>query len=225
MTKAPKQRLFDELARIAQALGHAHRLGILEQVAQGERSVEALAQTNGLSVANASQHLKFLRAAGLVASRRAGKFVLYRLADEAVLDLLAALRHLAERNSAEVGRVLNDFFRQRDHLEAVTRAELQSRIDLGLVTVLDVRPHDEFALGHVPGAVNVPLAELDARLAEFDPAQEIVAYCRGAYCVLSFDAVARLRALGFNARRLEDGFPEWRAAGLPCEVHSESRSP
>ncbi len=218
MTTGPKQTLFAELARIAQALGHAHRLGILEQVAQGERTVEVLALASGLSVANASQHLKLLRSAGLVASRRVGKFVHYRLADDSVLELVAALRRTAERNSAEVGRVLNDYFWQRDNMEAVSRAELQERIDLGLVTVLDVRPHDEFMLGHLPGSVNVPLDELEARLSELDPAQEIVAYCRGAYCVLSFDAVARLRALGFNARRLEDGYPEWRAAGLPCEV-------
>ena len=218
MATGPKQTLFEELARIAQALGHAHRLGILEQVAQGERTVEVLALASGLSVANASQHLKLLRSAGLVASRREGKFVRYRVADDSVLDLLAALRQTAERNSTEVRRVLNEYFWQRDSMEAITRAELQVRIDLGLVTVLDVRPHDEFMLGHLPGSLNVPLDQLEARLSELDPAQEIVAYCRGAYCVLSFDAVARLREFGFNARRLEDGFPEWRAAGLPCEV-------
>lgn len=218
MATGPKQMLFEELARIAQALGHAHRLGILEQVAQGERTVEVLALASGLSVANASQHLKLLRSAGLVASRRNGKFVHYRVADDSVLDLLAALRQTAERNSAEVRRVLNAYFWQRDSMEAVSRAELQARIELGLVTVLDVRPHDEFMLGHLPGSLNVPLDQLEARLSELDPTQEIVAYCRGAYCVLSFDAVARLRELGFNARRLEDGFPEWRAAGLPCEV-------
>ncbi len=222
MPTAPKQILFDELARIAQALGHAHRLGILEQVAQGERAVEVLAQINGISVANASQHLKLLRVAGLVSSRRAGKFVLYRLADDSVLDLMSALRRTAEQNSAEVSRVLNEYFWQRDSMEAVSRAELLERIDLGLVTVLDVRPHDEFMLGHVPGSVNVPLDQLEARLSELNPGQEIVAYCRGAYCVLSFNAVAHLRALGFNARRLEDGFPEWRAAGLPCEVCVET---
>ena len=218
MATGPKQTLFSELARIAQALGHAHRLGILEQVAQGERTVEVLASATGLSVANASQHLQLLRSTGLVSPRRAGKFVYYRLTDDSVLALLSALRLTAERHSAEVGRVLNDYFRQRDTLEPVSRAELRDRLALGLVTVLDVRPHDEFMLGHLPGSVNVPLAELEARLAELNPAHEIVAYCRGAYCVLSFDAVARLRELGFNARRLEDGFPEWRAAGLPCEV-------
>lgn len=218
MATGPKQTLFEELARIAQALGHAHRLGILEQVAQGERTVEVLALANGLSVANASQHLKLLRSAELVASRRDGKFVRYRIADDSILDLLAALRQTAERNSAEVRRVLNEYFWQRDSMEAIPRVELQARIELGLVTVLDVRPHDEFMLGHLPGSLNVPLDQLEARLSELDPAQEIVAYCRGAYCVLSFDAIARLRALGFNARRLEDGYPEWRAAGLPCEV-------
>jgi ArsR family transcriptional regulator len=156
-----------------------------------------------------------MRRAGLVSARRAGKFVHYRLADDAVLDLLAALRRLAERNVAEVERVVRSYFHDRDGLEPVSREELLQRLRAGTVTVLDVRPGDEFALGHLPGAVNIPLPALEARLSELDPSQEIVAYCRGPYCVLSYEAVAALRARGFKVRRLEDGFPEWRAAGLP----------
>ncbi len=156
--------------------------------------------------------------AGIISARRDGKFVFYQLADESVLNLLAALRRIAERNSAEVERVVRTYFHDRDSLEAVSRDELLEQTRAGLVTVLDVRPPDEFALGHLPGAVNIPLRELEARLADLDLLQEIVAYCRGPYCVLSYEAVAALRTKGFKARRLEDGFPEWRAAGLPVEI-------
>ena len=219
----PKQALFAEFAAVARALGHAHRLELLEHLAQGERSVEKLAAVAGLSVANASLHLKQLRAAGLVIPRREGKFVVYQLADDAVLALLASLRHMAERNVAEVDRIVRDYFDDRDGMEPVSRQELLRRSRDGLVTVLDVRPPEEFALGHLPGAINIPMSELSARLADLDPGQEIVAYCRSAYCVLSFEAVAALRARGFQARRLEEGLPEWRAAGLPVET-SRSRS-
>jgi rhodanese-related sulfurtransferase/DNA-binding transcriptional ArsR family regulator len=216
MATGPKQALFEEFARVAQALGHAHRLALLEQVAQGERSVDTLALASGLSMANASQHLKLLRVAGLVTSRRDGKNVLYRLANDEVLELLNATRRVAERNVAEVARIIRSYFDERDTLEPVSREELRQRLELGLVTVLDVRPLEEYKLGHVTGALNVPLNELEARLAQLDPAQEIVAYCRSTYCVLSFEAVALLREHGFKVQRLEDGFPEWRAAGLPC---------
>jgi rhodanese-related sulfurtransferase/DNA-binding transcriptional ArsR family regulator len=214
-SQGPKQALFAQFAAVAKTLGHAHRLELLEQLAQGERSVEVLAQRTGLSIANASQHLQHLRRAGLVASRRDGKFVYCRLADDAVLDLLAGLRRIAERNIAEVQRVIRSYFDKRDSLEAVSREELVERSRAGTVTILDVRPEDEFALGHLPSALNIPLRELEARLGEIDPKQEIVAYCRGPYCVLSYEAVAALRAHGFKVRRLEDGLPEWRAAGLP----------
>jgi ArsR family transcriptional regulator len=218
MSIGPKQALFAEFAAVARALGHAHRLEILEHLAQGERAVEQLAACVGLSVANASQHLQQLRRTGLVASRRDGKFIRYRLADDTVLTLLSSLRQVAERNVAGVDRIVRGYFEDRDHMEPVSREALLERLRDGLVTVLDVRPADEFALGHVAGAVNVPLGELQAQLADLDPAQQIVAYCRGAYCVLSFEAVAALRARGFDARRLEDGLPEWRAAGLPMET-------
>jgi ArsR family transcriptional regulator len=153
-----------------------------------------------------------------VAARRDGKFVFYRLAEDAVLDVLAALRRVAERRSAEVERVVRSYFNDRDALEPVSRRELVARMKAGIVTVLDVRPEDEYALGHVPGALNIPLRKLRARLAELDRRREIVAYCRGPYCVLSYEAAAMLRARGFTVRRLEDGLPEWRAAGLPVEI-------
>jgi ArsR family transcriptional regulator len=213
----PKRQLFDLFATVAKALGHAHRLELLEHVAQGERRVEELAELSGLTIANASQHLQHLRRAGLVASRREGKRVLYRLTDDTVVGLLGSLRLVAERNLAEVDRIVDGYFRDRDSFEPVTRADLMGRSRDGLVTVLDVRPEEEFQLGHVPGAVNIPLGDLERRLAELDPKQEIVAYCRGPWCVLSFEAVAALRKRGFAARRLEDGLPEWQAAGLPVE--------
>jgi ArsR family transcriptional regulator len=156
----------------------------------------------------------------MVTATRAGKFIYYRLADDAVLDLLAALRRIGERNIAEVERVIRSYFDKRDGLEAVSRKELVERARAGTATILDVRPEDEFALGHLPSALNIPLRELEARLGEIDPKQEIVAYCRGPYCVLSYEAVAQLRARGFKARRLEDGLPEWRAAGLPVVTGS-----
>lgn len=214
-SESPKLALFAQFADIAKTLGHAHRLDLLEHVAQGERSVETLAQRAGLSIANASQHLQQLRRAGLVTARRDGKFIYYRLTDNSVLDLLAALHQIAERNVAEVERILRSYFYNRDSLEPISRKELQHRLRKGSVTVLDVRPEDEFALGHVPGALSIPLGVLKKRLSELDPSKEIVAYCRGPYCVLSFEAVALLRERGFNVRRLEDGLPEWRAARLP----------
>ena len=213
----PKRRLFELFATVAKALGHGHRLELLEHLAQGERGVDGLAELSGLTIANASQHLQHLRRAGLVASRKQGKRVLYQLADDGVIDLLGSLRGIAERNLAEVDRVVDRYFRNRDSFEPVSRADLIDRSHQGLVTVLDVRPEEEFLLGHVPGAVNIPLGDLERRLAELDPKQEIVAYCRGPWCVLSFEAVAALRQRGFAARRLEDGLPEWQAAGLPVE--------
>lgn len=214
----PKRALFAQFAAVAKALAHAHRLELVEQLAQGERSVETLASRTGLSIANTSQHLQQMRRVGIVAARREGKFVFYKLADEAVLAALAALRRIAERNIAEVEQVIRSYFDDRDSLEPVSRDELLKQLQAGAVTIFDVRPPDEFALGHLPAALNIPLRELEARLAELDPSQEIVAYCRGPYCVLSYEAVAWLRGRGFKVRRLEDGLPEWRAAGLPTET-------
>src|SRR5688572_23179565 len=216
----PKRDLYAQFAFVAKAIAHEHRLELIELVAQGERSVEALAERSGLSIANASQHLQHLRRAGLVTARRQAKFVLYRLADDMVLTMVAAMHKVAERNLGEVERILRSYFHARDDLEPVSRAELARRMKQGLVTVLDVRPEDEFALGHLPGARNVPLSQLKRQLSKLDRKTEIVAYCRGPYCVLSFETVAQLRKLGFKARRLEDGLPEWKAAGLPIEMGS-----
>ena len=214
----PKRRLFAQFAAVARALGHEHRLELLEVLAQGERSVEALAARAGQSFANTSQHLQQLRRAGLVETRRAGKHVVYRLKDAAVLSLMAALRQVAERNLAEVQQIVAVYFSARDSLDAVSREELLARLGGDGMTLLDVRPEDEFAAGHLPGALSVPLDRLEAAIAALPRDREIVAYCRGPYCVLSFEAVEALRRHGFRARRLEDGLPEWRAAGLPVEA-------
>jgi ArsR family transcriptional regulator len=211
----PKRALFEQFAALAKTLGHFHRLELLEQLAQGERSVEALAAKVGLSVANASQHLHRMRGVGIVTARREGKCVYYRVADDAVLDLVGSLRRVAEKTMAEVDRIVRSYFRERDSLEPVSREELLLRLNAGTATVLDVRPEDEFVLGHLPGAINVPLRSLKQRLGELDSSQDIVAYCRGPYCVLAYEAAAELRAQGFTVHRLEDGFPEWRAAGFP----------
>lgn len=214
----PKKALYEQFAAVAKALGNPQRLELIEQLAQGPRSVEALARKLGLPVANVSQHLQAMRRARLVTSERDGKFVNYQLADESVLAAFAAVRCVAERHSAEVERIVRGYFDRRDDMEPVSREELAARMNDGLVTVIDVRPRDEFALGHLPGAINVPLGELEGRLSAFDADREIVAYCRGPWCVLSFEAVAVLRKRGFRARRVEDGLPEWRAAGLPVEL-------
>lgn len=215
----PKQVIFESLAEIAQALGHPNRLELLETLAQGRRPVEELAARSGLSFANASRHLQILRRARLVDTERRGKHVFYSLAGDAeVVALLGALGHVGERNVAEVNRVLDVYFNARDTMEAISREALAERLGAGLVTVLDVRAEDEFAQGHLPGARNIPFAELERRLGELPEDTEIVAYCRGPYCVYAVEAVAALRARGFNALRLEDGFPEWKAAGLAVEV-------
>ncbi len=211
----PKQRLYVQFAEIAKALAHPHRLEILELLAQGERHVEALAERSRLSVANASQHLRQMRRAGLLTSRREGKHVFYGLGDRSVLALVAALHRVGERNRAEVRDVLGSYFHERDAMEPVSRKELTRRLKDGLATVLDVRPNDEFGAGHLPEAINIPLGELGRRLRELPKNKEVVAYCRGPYCVLAFEAVALLRKRGYTVRRLEDGFPEWKAAGLP----------
>ena len=215
---SPKQALFAQFALVAKALGHPQRLELIEQLGQGPRSVDLLAEKLGLPIANVSQHLQNMRRAGLVTADRQGRFIVYRLADPSVLEVVASLQRIAEASLAEVDRIVRGYFRERDSLEPVSREELQARMKDGLVTVLDVRPADEFALGHIPGAINVPVAELEARLESLAGAREMVAYCRGAYCVMSFEAVAKLREKGLAARRLEDGMPEWIAAGMPTET-------
>ncbi|AUQ52460.1 regulatory protein SoxR (plasmid) [Phaeobacter inhibens] len=216
----PKQALYEQFAVVAKALGHPQRLEIIEHLAQGPRSVEVLAGKLGLPIANVSQHLQAMRRAGLVTSNRDGKFVNYCLADERALMAFAAVRAVAERHSAEVERVVRRWFDPRDDMEPVSRAELVMRMENDLVTVIDVRPPDEFELGHLPGAINVPVTELENYLVDLKPDHEIVAYCRGPWCVMSFEAIAELRKRGYRARRLEEGLPEWRSVGFPVETGS-----
>lgn len=213
-----KHDLFSQFARVAKAMSHGYRLELLEFLAQGERSVDALAQVANLSVANTSQHLQQLRLAGLVTNRKEGQKVYYRLSGTDVLALLDALRKVAERHIADVDRLVDDYLKIKDNLEPVPARELLDRAKAGLVTVLDVRPPEEYRAGHLPGAVNIPLAELKKRLHELSADQHIVAYCRGPHCVLAFEAVAGLRESGIVARRLDGGLPEWVLAGLPVEV-------
>jgi rhodanese-related sulfurtransferase/DNA-binding transcriptional ArsR family regulator len=216
-SQEPKQALFEQLAVVTRAMGSATRLELIDFLAQGQRNVEELAQVAGLSVANTSKHLQQLKAAGLVEAQRDGKHVRYRLADERVLDAIGALRVLAEARLERVGALVASYLRSRDALEPVRAMELLERARRGLVTVVDVRPPEEYTQGHIAGALNIPLDQLKRRLKELPRDREIVAYCRGPWCVLSFEAVARLRRAGREARRLEDGLPEWRRAGLPVE--------
>jgi rhodanese-related sulfurtransferase/biotin operon repressor len=212
-----KTQLYQQIARVAQALASDARLQILEFVAQRERSVESLASMTGLSTANCSKHLQALRQAGLVVPRKEGLHVYYSLAGDDVSRLLSALRSVAEQRVAEVERLLRTWLAHRDEMEPVPAAELLERAKKGLVTVLDVRPEEEFAAGHLPGAINVPVGKLESYLSQLPKRKEVVAYCRGPYCLMSFEAVEKLRKRGWKARRLQDGFPEWRAAGLPVE--------
>ena len=212
-----KHDLFSQFARVGKVLSNGNRLELLEFLAQSERSVEELANLTGLSIANTSQHLQQLRQSGLALTRKQGLKVYYRLSGDDVIDLLTALRAVAERHLADVERLITTYLTVKDDLEPIPREELLARARDELITVIDVRPPQEYAAGHVPGAINIPLAELEAHLNEFDPNQEIVAYCRGPHCILAFDAVATLRRKGMKARRLEDGYPEWKRAGLPIE--------
>jgi rhodanese-related sulfurtransferase len=212
-----KKSIFGQFAHIAKAMGSGNRLEMLDFLAQCEYSVEDLARVMDLSVANTSHHLQQLRHAGLVKTRKEAQRVFYGLSGDDIIDLVSSLRNVSERHLAEVNNLVNTYLISKDSLEPIPRKELLKRARQGLVIVLDVRPPDEFAAGHVPGAVNIPLAELEQHLQELDPTLEMVAYCRGPHCVLAFDAVARLREKGLNARRLQDGFPEWKQAGLPVE--------
>ncbi|WIV51347.1 metalloregulator ArsR/SmtB family transcription factor [Marivivens sp. LCG002] len=213
MSISPKLALLEEYALVARALSAPARLMLLEQLAQGERGVEALADKTGLTIANCSQHLQQLRRAALVTSRRDGKAVIYRLTDAKTLALMDLLRIVAERNLAQVERILRGLSGGEDAPEPVSREDLAARIAEGSVTVLDVRPADEFAAGHIPGALNTTLAEIERIVPTLDPTAEIVAYCRGPYCVYALQAVAALRKLGLTARRLDGGLPEWREDG------------
>ena len=212
-----KHDLFYQFARIGKALSNGNRLELLEFLAQGERSVDNLAHVAGLSMANTSQHLQLLRQSGLVVSRKEGLKVFYKISNDDVIDLLNKLRRVAERELADVDRLVETYLTVKDELEPIARDELLDRIQNGLVTVIDVRPPEEFHAGHVLGAINIPLSDLKKYHAEFKTELEIVAYCRGPHCILAFNAVVELRKRGLKARRMEDGFPEWKLAGMPVE--------
>lgn len=217
-----KDRVYEQLARIGKATASPQRLELLDLLSQGPRTVENLAQEVHLTVANTSRHLQILRAARLIDAEKEGVFVRYRIADEAVADFFRSLRVLAANRLAELDQIARQFFTDQDALEPVDRKALLARARKGLVTVLDVRPTEEYQAGHITGAVSIPLAELKDRLAELPRDREIVAYCRGPYCVLAAQAVALLQERGFHAVRLEDGVADWRAHGLPVAVGNPS---
>lgn len=219
-----KDGLYEQFARIGKAVAHPKRIELLDLLCQGERSVEVLAKTAALTVTNASAHLKVLREARLVETRPAGTKVYYRLAGESVCGLFFSMRDLAAERYAEVEMIVRDYFQARDELEPITREELMARADDGGVVVLDVRPREEYDAGHIPGAISVPLGELEGRLDALPRDAEIVAYCRGPYCVLAPQALTLLRRKGYRARRLQDGLPEWRRAGLPVETGTTGRA-
>jgi rhodanese-related sulfurtransferase/DNA-binding transcriptional ArsR family regulator len=222
--RAFKQSLYDQLARIGKALASGPRLEILDLLCQGPRSVEAIATEVEQSVANASHHLQALRRAGLVQAERDGVRVVYRVAGDDVAAFYGGLRRVAEARLAEIERITQQFLHERNALDPVDREGLVERVARGEVTVIDVRPPDEFAAGHLPGAISIPLAELQRRCKELPKRKEIVAYCRGPYCVMAIDAVELLRAKGYRALRLEDGVAEWRARGLRVEAVQEASS-
>lgn len=216
--KAPKQDLLEQFARIGKAVSSPARLELLDLLDQGEKPVETLARQSKLSVTNTSNHLKELRNAALVVTRKEGVHVYYRLADPAVHEFLRSLQDIAGRQLAEVRQIVRDYFDEPDTLEPVGTADLLARMESEDVVVLDVRPGDEYAAGHLPGALSIPTSELERRLAELPRDREVVAYCRGPYCVLALEAVELLRSRGFRARRLDVGLPDWRARGLSVAV-------
>ena len=217
---SPKQALFREFAEVAKALAHGVRLEILDYLAQADRNVETLARLTNVSVASVSQHLQKLRHAGLLVATKDGKQVIYSLKDELVVELLETLQRFADRNTAEVQQVISGYFNDRDSMEAVSKADLLERVAQGTAIALDVRPADEFDVGHLKGAINIPLADLEKHLAELPPNKEIIAYCRGPYCVMSYEAVTTLREKGYTVSRLDGGYPDWKAAGLPVTIDS-----
>lgn len=212
-----KDRIYEQFSKISKAIASPHRLEIIELLAQGEKTVEGLAKALSIPIANASHHLQALRGAELVQVRKSGTFVYYRLSDPEVFELVRAIRTIAERHLAEMDRIVRTYFHSPDELEPIGREELAERARRGEVVVLDVRPSEEYRSGHIPGALSLPVDELERRLAEIPTDKEIIAYCRGPYCVMALHAVEKLRDHGRSARRLIDGFPEWRAAGLPVE--------
>lgn len=220
---SPKKQIFTHFAQIAKAMASPNRLELLEALAQGERSVEKLAVATGMPIANTSHHLQVLREGGLVRSRKQGVQVFYRLSDDEIPQMLGCLQRVGERHFAEVELIVREHFASRDGLQPVTHRELTMLLKSGEALLLDVRPSEEYEAGHIPGAMNVPIETLLRRVIEFPQNKEVVAYCRGPYCMMAFEAVKRLRKRGFRARRLEDGFPEWKSGGRPVAIGDEAR--
>lgn len=218
-----KDPLYAHFARIGHALGSPKRIELLDLLAQGEKSVELLAEQSAMPVKNTSAHLRVLRQAHLVETRREGTFVHYRLAGDDVVDLVRSLQTVARDRLAEVERVTNMYLTRRDELQPVTHQELRRLVRDGVVTVIDARPREEYEAGHIPGALSVPVAELKRRLSEIPKGREVIAYCRGPYCVYSLEAVTLLRKHGYRARRSVNGLPEWRASGLPVALGAPTR--
>jgi rhodanese-related sulfurtransferase len=216
-----KTAIYEQFARIGKAISHPSRLELLDLLCQGPRTVETLAKEANLGIANTSQHLKALRAARLVEAEKAGLFVTYSLADEQVCRFFRSLRTLAETRLAEVQQITTQFLESRRALQPIDRQALLAKVRDGAVTVLDVRPPEEYRAAHLPGALSIPLKELERRLSELPHDREIVAYCRGPYCVLAMEAVEMLRAQGFTAFRLEESIQDWQATGLPVAVGEE----
>jgi rhodanese-related sulfurtransferase len=221
--RAFKDAIYEQFARIGKAVSSPKRLELLDLLCQGERTVEVLAKESGLTVANASQHLQVLRAARLVEAEKEGLFVIYRLADQTVCEFFHAMRVLAESQLAEVEQIKRQFLEGREGMQPVDREALLKLVREGAVAVLDVRPVEEYNAGHIPGALSIPLKELKLHLSELPRDQEIVAYCRGPYCVLSIQAVEMLRAKGFQAVRLEEGIQDLRAMGFPIAVNERAK--
>lgn len=215
--RAFKDQLYEQFARISRALGSAHRLELIDVLAQGERTVEELAQETSMSIASTSQHLQTLRAAQLVEVRREGTYAYYRLANERVFEVWQILRDLGETQLAEIERIVESFLTERQAFEAINIDELQHRIGDGNIVLLDVRPEEEYSAGHIPSARSIPVQELEFRLGEIPAHQDIIAYCRGPYCVFADEAISILHNHGFTAQRLTEGLPDWRARGLPVE--------
>ncbi len=220
-----KDAVYEQFAKVGKAVSSPRRLELLDLLCQGPRTVDVLAKEAGQSIANASQHLQVLRAARLVETEKQGLYVTYRLADSEVGEFFLSLRSLAESRLAEIERVTRSFLDERGAMEAIESEELLERIRNGDVTLLDVRPVEEFRAAHIPGALSIPVDDLELRLSELPSDRDVVAYCRGLYCVLSVSAVELLLSVGFAAQRLEDGVPDWRARGLPVEAAESSSNP
>lgn len=216
-TISPKKKLYEHFARVAKAMASPSRLELLEALAQGERSVDGLAKAVGISVANTSHHLQILRDGGVVRSRKEGLQVIYSLSDPEIPNILSGLRHVAERHLADVERIVRESFDHVDELKPVKRQELLRLVSAGEAVLIDVRPANEYEAGHIAGAINIPLESLPEHLARLPKTREVVAYCRGPYCMFAFEAVSQLRSKGYKARRLEDGYPEWKAGNFPVE--------